>query len=122
MTYSYADLGDKPFVMPAATPGGNPDEIVDGMISRNPELAAKLREAALRAATAKGAITSDDVREALDVETRRMLDAANSRTIMAAAWHPRRRWMKTGVYLPSRNPDQNKRPVAQWRLREGAAA
>lgn len=121
MGYSYADLGDQPFVAPAAK-AGDPDAIVDSLIRRNPDLAAKLQATALRVAMAKGAITSDDVREALDDEARAMLDAATSKTVMASAWHPRRIWMKTGVWLPSRNPLQNKRPVAQWRLREAQAA
>lgn len=122
MGYGYGDLGDKPFVAPSAKrESSDPDAIVYQLETRNPELAAKLRAAALRAATAKGAITSDDVREALDDEGLRMLKDVNSPTVMATAWHPRRQWIKTGVYLPSRNPDQNKRPVAQWRLRDHAA-
>lgn len=117
---SYADLksGDSPYVAPSAKPE-EPEAIVAQLVSRNPELAAKLRATALRVATTKGAITSDDVREALDEATRSRLDA--SPKIMAAAWHPRRQWAKTGVYLPSRTPSQNKRPVAQWRLRGHAA-
>lgn len=117
---SYADLknGDAPYVAPAAK-AEEPEAIVAQLVSRNPELAAALRATALRVASAKGAITSDDVREALDDTTRRQLDA--SPKIMAAAWHPRRQWAKTGVYLPSRTPSQNKRPVAQWRLRGHAA-
>lgn len=120
MGLTYADIknGDTPFV--ARTPS-EPSEIVEQLAARNPALAAKLQDAALRAARAKGPITSDDVREALDAEGLRMLKEVTAPTVMAAAWHPRRRWIKTGVYLPSRNPDQNKRPVAQWRLRESAA-
>lgn len=82
---------------------------------RYPELASRLRATARRLALEKGEITSDDVWDALPIPP------GVEPRIMAAAFKPRKDWMKTGVYVPTRRPSANKRPIPRWRLREMAA-
>ena len=83
---------------------------------RYPELATRLRETARRLALAMGEITSDDVWDAHPIP------AGVEPRIMAAAFKPRKDWIKTGVYVPTRRPSANKRPIPRWRLREAVAA
>jgi len=83
---------------------------------RYPELAARLRETARRLALERGEITSDDVWDAHPIPP------GVEPRIMAAAFKPRKDWLKTGVYVPTRRKSANKRPIPVWVLREPVAA
>jgi len=124
--YTYADLADKPFVPPTAIEPTEEIEkgrrIVNDLAARNPELAAKLRAAAIRTVAAKrGPITSTDVWVYLRDNDPTTMEAAkkvaNGRIMTSAFDGPA--WEKTGRYLPQ---GSHGRPVSEWRYRHALEA
>lgn len=95
-------------------PTSGTDQFTLPLERRYPELARRLQETALRLARERGTITSDDVWDAHPIP------AGIEPRIMAAAFKPRTLWRKTGVYVPTRRPSANRRPIPCWQLRDAA--
>ena len=100
--------------MPTLSNDISTDQFVLPLEKRYPHLAKRLQETAVRLAREKGVITSDDVWDALPIPS------GIEPRIMASAFKPRGLWRKTGVYVPTRRPSANRRPIPEWRLVEAA--